>query len=72
MLHFEKFGLAGITSTYIAGSPIAGREYPLEVTSAYKAVVTEVPEDPLLRPDGSLDLESLFAMPGNSLVHSRW
>ena len=70
VLHFEKFGLAGLTSTCIAGSPIAGREYPLEgVTSAYKAVVTEVPEDPLLRPDGSLDLESLFAMPGNSLVH---
>lgn len=70
VLHFNKLGLAGLTSTCYAGSPMAGREYPLEGgTSAYKAVVTEVPDEPLLRPDGSLDLESLFAMEGNSLVH---
>ena len=69
-LHFDKLGLAGLISTCYASSPVAGREYPLdEMTGAYKAVVTEVPDENLLRPDGSLDLESLFAMPGNSLVH---
>lgn len=70
VLHFDKLGLAGLTSTCYAGSPIAGSEYPLEGESAaYKAVVTEVPDEALVRPDGSLDLEPLFAMPGNSLVH---
>ena len=70
VLHFNNIGLAGLTSTCYDGSPIAGREYPLEgVTGAYKAVVTEVPDETLVRPDGSLDLESLFAMPGNSLVY---
>lgn len=70
VLHFDKLGLAGLTSTCYAGSPIAGQEYPLEgLTGAYKAVVTEVPDEPLVRPDGSLDLESLFAMKGNSLMH---
>ncbi|PWC17199.1 modification methylase [Brenneria roseae subsp. roseae] len=70
VLNFDKLGLAGLTSTCYACSPIAGREYPLEgVTGAYKAVVTEVPDEPLVRPDGSLDLEPLFAMLGNSLVH---
>jgi len=69
-LQFDKLGLAGLISTCYASSPVAGREYPLEdMTSAYKAVVTEVPDEDLVRPDGSLDLESLFAMPGNSLVH---
>lgn len=70
VLNFDKLGLAGLTSTCYAGSPIAGREYPLEgVTGAYKAVVTEVPDEPLVRPDGSLDLEPLFTMQGNSLEH---
>lgn len=70
VLHFDDLGLAGLTSTCYDGSPMAGREYPLEGgTTAYKAVVTEVPDDSLLRPDGSLDLESLFALPGNSLAH---
>lgn len=70
VLQFDKLGLAGLTSTCYAGSPIAGREYPLEgATGAYKAVVTEVPDETLVRPDGSLDLEALFSMPGNSLVH---
>lgn len=70
VIHFNEIGLAGVTSTCYAGSPIAGLEYPLEGgTGAYKAVVTEVPEESLVRPDGSLDLETLFAMPGNSLVH---
>lgn len=70
VLHFNRFGLAGLTCTCYAGSPMAGREYPLEGgTGAYKAVVTEVPDESLVRPDGSLDLEYLFAMPGNSLEH---
>lgn len=69
VLHFNKLGLGGLTSTCYAESPMAGLEYPLEGgTGAYKAVVTEVPDEPLLRPDGSLDLESLFATQGNSLV----
>lgn len=70
VLNFDKLGLAGLTSTCYSGSPIAGREYSVEgVTGAYKAVVTKVPDEPLVRPDGSLNLESLFAMQGNSLVH---
>lgn len=70
VLNFDALGLAGLISTCFDSSPIAGCEYPLEGrTGAYKAVVTEVPEDSLVRPDGSLDLESLFTMPGNSLAH---
>ena len=70
VLHFDELGLARLTSTCYAGSPMAGREYPLEGgTGAYKAVVTEVPDESLVRPDGSLDLETLFTMPGNSLAH---
>lgn len=70
VLHFDKLGLARLTSTCYAGSPMAGREYPLDGgPSAYKAVVTKMPDDNLLRPDGSLDLESLFSMTGNSLLH---
>ncbi|MBP7065426.1 type II toxin-antitoxin system RelB/DinJ family antitoxin [Ferrovibrio sp.] len=68
-LHFNKIGLAKLISTCYASSPIAGSEYPLEEgTSAYQAIVTEVPDEQLVRPDGSLDLETLFALPGNSLV----
>ena len=70
VIHFNRIGLAGLASTCYAGSQMAGREYPLEgETGAYKAVVTEVPNETLVMPDGSLDLESLFAMPGNSLAH---
>lgn len=70
VLHFDSLGLAGLTSTCYADSPMAGREYPLDGgAGAYKAVVTKVPEDTLLRPDGSLDLESLFSIEGNSLVY---
>lgn len=70
VLHFEKLGLRSLVTTCFDESSFAGREYPLEsMTGAYKSVVTEVPETPLIRPDGSLDLEPLFAMPGNSLEH---
>jgi addiction module RelB/DinJ family antitoxin len=70
VLHFDKIGLKKLISTSYSSSPIAGQEYPLEeVTSAYGAVVTKVPDESLVRPDSSLDLEALFALPGNSLVH---
>lgn len=70
VLNFEKLKLAELTSTCYADSQMAGQEYPLEgITGAYKAVVTEIPDDNLLRPDGSLDLESLFSLQGNSLSH---
>lgn len=70
VIHFNKIGLAGLISTCYAGSSAAGREYPLEYgAGAYKAVVTEVPDDDVTRPDGSLDLEHLFALPGNSLAY---
>lgn len=70
VLNFDKLGLAGLISTCYADSQIAGQEYPLEeMAGAYKAVVTEIPDETLKRPDGSLDLEALFAMQGNSLVH---
>lgn len=70
VIHFNRIGLASLISTCYAGSPMAGREYPLEGgAGAYKTVVTEVPDDGITRPDGSLDLESLFDMPGNSLMY---
>lgn len=69
LINFNELELARLTSTCYAGSQIAGREYPLDGdTGAYKAVVTEIPDETLVLPDGSLDLESLFAMPGNSLA----
>ena len=70
VINFNRLGLAGLASTCYACSSLAGKEYPLEGgTGAYKSVVTDVPEDTIERPDGSLDLESLFSMPGNSLAH---
>lgn len=70
VLNFDKLGLAGLTSTCYSDSPIAGQEYPLEGSAgAYKAVVTGVPEETIVRPDGSLDLAALFAMPGNLLSY---
>lgn len=70
VLNFDKLGLARLISTCYAESQIAGQEYPLEeMTGAYKAVVTEIPDETLERPDGALDLEALFDMPGNSLIH---
>tara|TARA_R110000850_G_scaffold148836_5_gene271201 strand:+ start:11583 stop:12830 length:1248 start_codon:yes stop_codon:yes gene_type:complete len=70
VIHFNRLGLESLTSTCYADSSLAGLEYPLEgVTSSYKAVVTEVPSETILRPDGSLDLESLFLVAGNRLEH---
>lgn len=68
VINFNRLGLASLTSTCYADSSLAGKEYPLEeVSSAYKAVVTEVSDETIVRPDGSLDLESLFSMTGNHL-----
>lgn len=70
LIYFNRLGLEKLISTCYAGSSLAGKEYPLEGgTGAYKAVVTEVSDDTIVRPDESLDLESLFSMPGNYLVH---
>ena len=66
--HFEDLGLSRISCTCYAESSLSGSEYPMEHGDApYVAHVTEIPEDFLERPDGTLDLESLFALPGNSL-----
>ncbi|MEE2565237.1 adenine-specific methyltransferase EcoRI family protein [Hyphobacterium marinum] len=68
--NFEKFGLAKLISTCYAGSSLAGKECPLkESTTAYKAVVTDTPDIPLTRPDGSLDIEALLALEGNSFTY---
>ena len=68
VLHFDELELRKLTSVCYAGSPIAGKQYPLEGGSgAYKVEVTEVPNEPLIRPDGSLELEMILAMSGNSL-----
>lgn len=70
VLHFDKLGLRSLVTTCYEDSSLAGREYPLEnMSGAYKSIVTRVPETSIIRPDGSLDLEPLFAMPGNSLEH---
>ena len=69
-VNFNDLELASLTSTCYAESSLAGKEYPLEGgAGAYKAVMTEAPDEAIVRPDGSLDLESLFAMSGNYLEH---
>lgn len=68
IINFNELGLAKLISTSYASSPVAGQEYPLDgVKNAYQAVVTQVPDESLTRPDGSLDLENIFALQGNSL-----
>ena len=69
LLNFDRLGLRKLICTCYGKSPVAGREYPLEGgNGAYKATVLAVPSTPLVRPDGSLDLENLISMPGNELV----
>lgn len=69
VLNFEHFGISKLICTCYSNSSLSGQEYPLEnYTGAYKAIVTEVPCDSLVRPDDSLDLEVLFSMSGNVLV----
>lgn len=68
VLNFSKLGISRLICTCYAESSLAGSEYPLEgKRSAYKATIIRIPDECLLRPDGALDLESLFAIQGNSL-----
>ncbi|WP_087134052.1 type II toxin-antitoxin system RelB/DinJ family antitoxin [Micrococcus lylae] len=69
VLNFDDLGLARLTSTCFATSPFAGMDYPLDAEHKrpYLAVVTEVPSGDITMPDGSLDLESIFALDGNSI-----
>jgi len=70
VVHFNRLGLTSLTSTCYAGSSLSGKEYPLEGGGgAYKAIVTQVPDDTVVRPDDSLDLEFLFSIQGNYLTH---
>jgi hypothetical protein len=67
VLHFNQLKLSGLISTCYAGSPIAGKEYgPGRRKGPYKAIVTKVPEETHVRPDGLQDLDKLLAQPGNS------
>lgn len=69
ILNFNELDLAALISTSYSGSSLAGQEYPLSCTPrAYKAVVTHVPDIQLIRPDDTLDLESVFACKGNHLT----
>jgi hypothetical protein len=68
--NFNELGLAKLICTCFAGSPIAGQEYPSDkLPGAYKAVVTNVPHQPLVKLDTRLDIDALFALSGNSLSH---
>lgn len=67
--NFNTLGISKLVSTSYAGSALAGSEYPMrEAHLAYKAVITRVPDEPLLFGDGSLDVENLFALDGNHLT----
>lgn len=67
LINFDRLGLKSLTSTCYSSSSLSGREYPVTDNCAYKAVVTRLPENALMRPDGSLDLESVFKLEGNKL-----
>ena len=68
LLNFDRLGLKRLTCTCYSESPLAGQEYPLEGgRGAYKVIVRTIPNDALVRPDGSLDLETLMNLPGNEL-----
>lgn len=69
ILHFNELGLKSIISTSYVDSGLAGKEYPLSCSPrAYKAIVTEVPDIHLLRPDETLDVETVFSCEGNTLA----
>lgn len=68
LLHFEELGLASLRSTCYSSSPVAESEYQLEAGHRpYMSVVTRIPDGDLTLPDGSLDLETVFEMEGNSI-----
>lgn len=68
--NFNMLGLAKLISTSYAGSALAGAEYPMrQPHRAYKATITNVPEELAMLGDGTLDVENLFTLPGNELSH---
>lgn len=70
VLNFDSLELGGLISTCYTGSSVAGKGCKVKGgVSAYKAVVTQIPGNAVVRPDGSLDLESIFAMSGNCLTY---
>lgn len=70
LLNFRRLGLSKLLSTCYAGSPIAKRgRSRIGSTGAYTAVITDVPDGPLVKADGSLNLTPLLARPANSLIN---
>lgn len=68
LLNFEELGLASLKSTCYFSSSLAGQGYPLDTsTHPYGTVVTQVPTEDIVLPDGSLDLEAVFNLEGNSI-----
>lgn len=66
VLHFRELELNSLISISYAGSCI--KDYGNQVfvsSSAYKAIVTSVPDFDFLLPNGSLDLKLLFTIEGN-------
>lgn len=70
VLNFEKFQLSQLICTCYSKSSFSGQEYPLEgFGGAYKAIVSVIPSESLLLPDGSLNVELLFSTSENSLSY---
>lgn len=70
VINFKKLRLKRLISTCYSNPLIKKQEYHLHGrTSAYKAIVTQLPNVSLEKPDGSLDFKSLFSIPGNSITH---
>ncbi len=70
VVNFKRLKLAKLISTCYAEPSLVGQPQDFEgARCAYKAVVTKIPAEPPIRPDGSLDLGVLFSTPGNSLAH---
>lgn len=67
VLNFKELELASLRSTCFSDSSLAGNEYPLEGDYPYVTLVKQVPEEDMLLPDGSLDLEKVFSLEGNSI-----
>lgn len=68
-LNFTELGLRSLIATCYSPSPAVGRLRPVAgVSGAYKATITQVPDHDILRSDGSLDIDRLLELPGNSIV----
>ena len=69
VLNFNELNIKTLICTCYAGSSFSGHDYPLDGDCrAYKVIVNKIPDIPLLRPDGMLDIEGLFTLPENSLL----